>query len=43
MLVGKDVIFGSVELDLSKSETIRDVRITVGLFRSHLRDNTPTA
>jgi hypothetical protein len=32
LFVGKDIISGVVELDLSKPETIRDVRITVGLF-----------
>ncbi|KAI9463276.1 hypothetical protein BJY52DRAFT_1254315 [Lactarius psammicola] len=43
LYVGKDIISGVVELDLSKPETIREVRITVCLFPSHLRSNASTA
>lgn len=43
LFVGKDTISGIVELDLSKPETIREMRITVGLFPSYLRINVPTA
>ena len=32
LFVGKDIISGVVELDISKPETIREVRITVCLF-----------
>ena len=43
LFVGKDVVSGVVELDLSKRETIREVKIMVCHCPSFLRSNTPTA
>ena len=42
LYVGKDVISGVVELDLSKRETIREVKIMVCPSPSFLHRNTPT-
>jgi hypothetical protein len=36
MFIGKDAIAGTVELDLTKPENIREVVVTVGCFSSCL-------